>query len=227
VPDDLLPPRSSRPRPLADAPVEELVACAEELARRWGIALILARPLEQMATVPLEEIARVGPAVCAALARALGSDHELESFAGDPGAHDAPARSAASAAGLDALAASWDGPTAAANIEALRGVLWQAALQQLHEPSARLVADLADRLAFVCAALLGHVLLRASRPTPGDGVPRSIEVPGEQVLYSSPRQPGVVLIDERGESRSAAPHVAAGASRTAPRPLPWDTPLRP
>ena len=44
-------------------------------------------------------------------------------------------------------------------VEALRGVLWEALLDQLSRPifdrsSARLLGDVADRLAYVCAAVL-------------------------------------------------------------------------
>ncbi len=267
VSDDRLSPLPARARAVADAPSEELAARAEELARRWALAIVGARPLSEMAGVPLEELARFAPALCAAVARALSSDRELASF--EVGAADQGGRTGTAVAGLEALAGGWDAAAAVEHVEALRGVLWRAALEELRDPSARQVADLSDRLASVCAAVLGHALAERSTAV-RDDVPRpGFVAPREQVLYSAPPGPlpgavGAVLIDERDDAqRSARPRAswrrddgptvssatiaararspqppggsappgpsapsAPSASRTAPRPLPWDTPLQ-
>ena len=67
-----------RARPVADAPVEALLARADDLARRWAIELILARPLAAMAEIPLEDLAREAPSLCAQVLRSLVSDAELQ-----------------------------------------------------------------------------------------------------------------------------------------------------
>jgi len=246
-------PPTPRARAVADAPVQALVARAEELAHRWALALLGARPLAEMTTVPLEDIARYAPALCASLARALASDEELASLsdacglghpAGDP------------AAALSALTAGWGAGATVAHLEALRGVIWEAALEELRDPTARQVADLSDRLACVCAAALAHALPGGVGAERG-GDRAGPAAPREQVLYSAPAPTiggaGAVLIDERedvqrsaraqprGDHAPAAPAEQArpqrrsraagpperGAARRSPRPLPWDTPLQP
>jgi hypothetical protein len=243
-------------RPVADAPVNALIARADELARRWACAMIAARPLAEMAEVPLEDLAREAPAICTQLARALSSDGELEQLlapatAGEPGRArpDGPGAPAAW------LAPARDAGSAVRDIEVLRGVLWEAALGELRQPTAGQVADLSDRLAYVCAALVAVLL---DRHDPASGAPTASAPPApgrERVLYSSPRtSPGgrrAVLIDERVEPvrspaggreapapPTAAPlHAAARSPRqsereegsrqeaTTARPRPWDTPL--
>jgi hypothetical protein len=49
-------------------------------------------------------------------------------------------------------------------VEALRGVLWETLIDQLSEPSAREVGDLADRLAYVCAEALSIALAGTEPP---------------------------------------------------------------
>ena len=133
--------------------MDALLARADELARRWAIALIVTLPLERIGEIPLQSFAREAPALCAQVVRALESDAELERMA-------APVRR------LRELAAARDGPAAVEAVEALRGVLWEALLDELRSPSfeqspARRVGDLADRLAFVCSMALGSTLATA------------------------------------------------------------------
>jgi hypothetical protein len=257
-------PPPARARPVADAPAEALAARAEELARRWAVALILTRPLAEMATVPLGQIAGAAPELCASISRALRSEEELISLAGGPVDYDDGERHGrgAAPAGLGVLAGQWDAATAVLHVEALRGVLWEAALEELRDPSPRLLADLSDRLAFVCAAVLADALTERAQQVPAPVVAAPQE-PRERVLFSAPTsapgQSAAVLIDElelahepqtpaalrrresdrpatsghddRREASAAAPEprVASPAegtvARTAPRPLPWDTPL--
>jgi hypothetical protein len=248
--------RSIRAPPVADAPVEALLERVEELARRWAIALILERPLAEMAEVPLEDLARDAPGVCAQVVRALDSEAELARIAASEGS-----RGRAGAAPTVRLGAL-DARETVEHIEALRGVIWEATLAELDDPPARRVADLSDRLAFVCATLLAAAL--------GEGaVAGAYEAPSEkpspvrgQVLYTAPQtepgRRGATLIDEfehalarpqpgRGAreepigarapsemrppresvGQREVPQAGSGTSRTAPRPLPWDTPLQP
>jgi hypothetical protein len=211
--------RTGGARPVADAPVDVLVARAEELARRWAISLVAARPLSQMAGVPLDELAREAPELCAQLVRALGSDAELARMLEPPAS-----REPGGAGRVDALAAwiapAGDATSAVRDVEALRGVVWDATLGELSEPTARQVADLSDRLAFICASLLGAVLAR-NAPV-GAGVAQAPGGPQrggrEQILYTSSQSPPggrrAVLIDERGEARPAPACTGAAAPPT-------------
>ncbi len=223
-------------RPVADAPAQELAERAEELARGWAFALLAAHPLHEMTAVPLEEIARHAPALCASVARALSSEDELRSLCADE-----PREPGALA--LSALAATWDAPQAAEHVEALRRVLWEATREALADPAPREVADLADRLGAVCSALLRVALgprPAGSRREQPRGSARS---PGERVLYRAPRpspeRPGAVLIDEHQDAPQPSgahapveaparvqPRAVETEAHAAPRPLPWDIPLQ-
>jgi hypothetical protein len=156
VPDDLHTHTGPRARPVADLPGDALLARAEELARRWVIALIRTRPLEKIGEIPLEELAREAPSLCAQAIRAIQSDVELARLTGRGATNgregSAPARR------LAAIAGARDAAAAAVAVEALRGVLWEALLGELPEPSARQVGDASDRLAHVCAATLAATL---------------------------------------------------------------------
>ena len=152
-----------RARAVAAAPVDALLARADELARRWAIALILSLPLERIGEFPLESFARQAPLLCAHVVRALQSDVELERIAPgtNGGGEPSPARRLAEVTGVR------DGRAAVEAVEALRGVVWEALLEELRwhgfdQSPAREVADLADRLAYVCSsALVSSLLARA------------------------------------------------------------------
>jgi GGDEF domain-containing protein len=150
--------RRRRPRPVADAPVEELVAAADELARDWLLSLLADAPLAEAARVPVAELAAHAPGLCAAMARALASDAELDRLAGGD--------LAPLAARAGRLAGAPGAPDAAAAIDALRSVLWAAALEALRRPDATLVAELADRLAAVAAAVTAASLRADPLPAP-------------------------------------------------------------
>lgn len=142
-------------RPVSDLPGEALLARAEELARRWVIALIRSRPLNAIGEVPLEALAHEAPSLCAQVVRAMQSDVELGRLTGRGG--DARA-GVAHARRLAEIAGARDGAGAVRAVEGLRGVLWEALLDQMTEPTARQVGDVADRLAYVCAEVLAVAL---------------------------------------------------------------------
>src|SRR3954449_6742071 len=139
--------RASRARPVADAPVAALVADAEDVAKAWLLELVAAGPLAGAAALPLDAFSREAPTLCAAVARALGDDVELARL-------QARGDLAAVAAGVGTLAGASAPAGAVAAVEALRRAVWDAALGELGRPSGALVADLADRLAAVCALLV-------------------------------------------------------------------------
>src|SRR5947208_8063080 len=73
-----------RARAVADAPVESLLERADELARRWAVALIVELPLQRIGEIPLDGFAREAPPLCAQFVRALQSDAELARLVAPP-----------------------------------------------------------------------------------------------------------------------------------------------
>lgn len=214
-----LPPRA---RPVAGLPLEQLLGRADELATRWAAALISERPLREIAEIPLEELAREAPGLCAQALRALESDAELERLSGR---EQADSREQESSAGRLGEIAGTRGPGEVVDaVEAMRGVLWEALLAELRWPvsdrsQAHLLADLADRLASVCATALAAAL--STRPVlDRDEREEELEplVPAAPSAAAArrgdPGQPppgggSVVIIDERKQDASPT-RVAVG-----------------
>lgn len=220
-----------RARAVAGAPVDGLLARADELARRWAIGLILALPLERIGELPLERFVRAAPALCAQVVRALESDEELARITArvaNGSGHTSPVSRIAEITGAR------DGTAAVEAVEALRGVLWEALQEELcwagFEPSpSRLLGDLADRLAYVCSsALVSSLTQSPSAGEPAGVAPAAptltVSEPAaparEPALAASQRSPlgnGVVIVDEGEPPPRRAP--AAGAlARREPEP---------
>ncbi|HWW91004.1 MAG TPA: hypothetical protein VNY35_09520 [Solirubrobacteraceae bacterium] len=230
--------RAPRARPIAELPLEALMGQAQELARAWAVALIVARPPSAIAYIPLEDLACDGPRLCAQMLRALGSDDELEALTTPPA--DSAREEPPAAQMLGGLAGAADVASVVAAMEALRGVLWEALLAELRRPvfdryEADLLADLADRLASVCAmalaaalpvALAGDPRLRgragvlvagtdiaAGASPPARGEPLAPPVPpGPSEPFAPPGPPGrgeVLIIDERPNAHKPARVVVA------------------
>ena len=202
-----------RPRPVADAPIDGLLERADELAKRWALALVAARPLEAIGRLPLTEIAAMAPSLCASVLRALRSDDALE-LEDEP---DGSAGRESSAGRRESLRLPWeDEPRElVAAVEALRGVLWGAIVRaagaaSLAAPSDRLLSDLADRLAYVCTVVLTRSLpARAGAPAQA---PRSRA--NEAIRLEEP--PGVqaaVRHEPAHEARSSARESAVAPLR--------------
>ena len=215
---------------MAEASVDALLDRADEMATRWVIALILERPLSRIGELPLEDLARDAPALCGQLARALQSDAELERMAGSGAAGSR--EESASARKLGALAGATDATSAIQAVEALRGVLWEALLEELRDPPARLVADLADRLAYVCATALSATIValaaeQAAMASDSDLADSAEE--GSEAGNAAGDSRGPVLVDERDERPVARPARVPQASAPAEvepppvRPFPWET----
>jgi hypothetical protein len=219
-----------RPRPVTEAPVDALLARADDLARRWVVALILARPLQRISELPLEDLAHEAPVLCAQAIRALASDTELERMAGtdtEDGRDDSP-----SARRLGALAGARDAGSAVAAVEALRGVLWESLLAEPSWPSidrsARLVADLADRLAYVCATALAATIeatIAAGLSVGIDDAEVSAAGSGHGTDDSGPSPAApqeAILIDERDEAgdETGPPAVSEEPRPAEARPSP-------
>ncbi len=192
-----------RPHPVADVPPAAL-ADGQAPAKGWLLALVSARPLRDAPALPLPDLARDAPGLCAAVLRAVGSEAELRRLerGGD-------------LAGLAARAgelAGAGGPSGAvAAVAALRTALWEALTVTMAPLDAPTTAALAERLAFVCdavaAATLGAVASGGAVASPGLGAPRSAAAPlGASASGGAVASPGL------GAPRSAAAPLGASAS---------------
>jgi GGDEF domain-containing protein len=123
------------PRAVADAPFAD----GAVIAKAWLVALVEAAPLRSAASLPVSSLAAEGPALCAAMLDALGSEAALDRL-----------RAGGDRAGLAAraaqLAGAQDPSSAVVALEALRAAAWDALASD--------DAQLAIRLAHVCATVL-------------------------------------------------------------------------
>jgi GGDEF domain-containing protein len=158
-----------------------------------------AAPLRAAATVPVSSLAAEGPALCAAMIEALGSDAALERL-----------RAGGDRAGLAAragqLAGALDPAGAVAALEALRAAAWDALASD--------DVQLAIRLAHVCATVLEtavaangtHAMAPASASTPAPVptvVPEPGSLPGPRLVPTP--EPEVVIHDARSNGDVSEP----------------------
>lgn len=193
----------ARANAVADLPIDAALARADELARRWASALVIASPLERLGEIPLEDLAHEGPTLVAGLLRALVSDAGLEQLLA--GAAGAAAEQPAPAARLGAIAGARDAAAAVRAVEALRGVLWEALLEEMPTPSSRQLGEVADRLAYVCASASARTIATAHGGARGHAGRRE-----------RPAAPKILIVDERREA-------AAELTRTRPASAALDT----
>jgi GGDEF domain-containing protein len=191
-----------RARPVADAPVAPLVADADGLAKAWLVELVAAGPLSSAAAVPVAELAQHGPALCTAVVRALADDGELARL-------QAGGDLVALAARAGALAGARDAASAFAAVESLRRAVWDAALGELSRPPVALVADLADRLAAVSAAVTRAVLSAPPAPTEPEPEPER-----------RPAAPPAAKVDRLAELARAAAEDPVIAADLRAEPVP-------
>ncbi|HEV2998990.1 MAG TPA: diguanylate cyclase, partial [Solirubrobacteraceae bacterium] len=195
------------PRAVGDAPISGLLERGEELAKEWALALIAARELGRAPELSLEAFAREGPGLCELLLGALASDAELE-------------RLGEWAGGISPLVGSEDPLEWMGAVEALRGVLWRALLEELRDASVARIGELADRLARACAVLAGRALAGAGVPRWSPAEPISPLEPPAPISPFGPPEPGWVSeIDIRDARAPAgdAPWVASIERRLARR----------
>jgi GGDEF domain-containing protein len=206
-------PQVPRARPVAELPVDVLLARAYELARSWAIALMFARPADQIGAVPLEELARGAPAVCAQVVRAVQSDAELARLTSRaPGVEEGvgPARRLPAICGArDAVSLVWA-------VEALRGALWEALLDALADPAADQLGNLADRLAHICSELLVGALEAIPAPALSDlrvrdartVAPATVARGGDRAVIVDEGR--AVIVDERAPGRVGSAPASPG-----------------
>jgi GGDEF domain-containing protein len=134
-------------RPVADAPIERLLAHAEGVARSWMFALLCEVELQEAPGVVTEPFARDGPRICDAALRALVEDSDLRRLERDGALWPLAAR-------IGQMTGSSAPQRVLAAVDALHDVLWRELRGELR-PAADpdLVADLATRLSRVCALI--------------------------------------------------------------------------
>jgi GGDEF domain-containing protein len=178
-----------RPRPVADPVLATVAERPEEVARRWLLALMEAAPLESASAVPVDALAQDGPAFCAAVLRAVGSDDALAALVA-PGA-PSPASE------LMRLSGAVDGPGAVAAAEGLRRAVREAAAGEVSYADSAVLADLGDRLAHVCAQLAATAMAmpaaerRAAPAPPADEPEPEPEEAGEAPVVAEAPPPDV------------------------------------
>jgi hypothetical protein len=219
---------------VADLPLDALLVRAEQLARAWAVALIGATPMSRMGRIPLEELAHEAPTLCTQMLRAVQSDIELERLTGEGPATGREASAAART--LSAVSGADDAESTVAAVEALRGVLWEAMLEELRAPAARLVADVADRLGYVCSRALAVSIATVQSETRDASVADETRSAAPD-LGDTRRRGGeiaerldAVIVDEhanargvvRGKPAAPSPSTPLSSESPSPRPLAWD-----
>jgi hypothetical protein len=198
-------------RPVADLPFEGPHARIEETVRRWAAELMSSRPLAALGQVPLATIASEAPGLCEQLIGALRSERELDVLLGlVPAAHG---QADAYPAKLAAIAGAHDGRAVVEAVESLRGVVWEALIEESLAPGQsgrareRLLGDLSDRLAHVCALLAAHAVV-----SPPSGLDASGDPPPRAASAGAADSSRIVILDEgpeEAEDRSAQRAAAA------------------
>lgn len=192
--------RRRRARPVRAELATALARRGGALAKGWLLALVEDAPLEGLARLSPAGLARDAPALCIALAVALGSDEELDRLRSDGELSGLVERVAAVTGARSAA-------EAAAAVTALRAVLWAAALEELADPEAGEVSELAQRLdavaAIVTATALGASASVVASPSAAGASdspvrPRPVPDEGPEWLGALERQ---IEADERAGRR--------------------------
>jgi GGDEF domain-containing protein len=157
------PPRRRRARPVADAPVDALLARVDDLAKGWLLAVLESAPLQDAAAILAGELAREGPRICGAVVRALASDDDLRRLEAG-----GPLESLASRTGELVGASRVQAITEA--VEALRSVIWSALREEVSYPDADQISELAERLALVIELVRVAALRRSAEGIQQPGV---------------------------------------------------------
>jgi GGDEF domain-containing protein len=176
------PPRRRRARPVADAPIDELLGRLDELAKGWLLALLERAPLEQMPAILAGEMATDGPRLFDAVVRAIGDEADLGRLA-EGGALEPLAARAGEIAGAGGSA-----DATASAVDVLGEVVWAAVREELRAPDPDQIAELAERIGVIvglvrAAALRGGragvVVVAPADMAPADTAPADM-APAEQ-----------------------------------------------
>jgi GGDEF domain-containing protein len=192
------------PRAVADAPVGSL-ADGAVVAKAWLVALIESASLHDVAGVPAAQLAAEGPALCAGVLEALGSEAALDRL-----------RPGGDRAGLAARASQLAGasqPAAAvAALEALRAATWDSLGTE--------DAQLAIRLSYVCATVLQAALADAPAVAHANGSGATVAPMPPPAEVPVPPLPGPRLVPDPGPDV-----VIHDARSTGEVHEPWRTPI--
>jgi hypothetical protein len=195
---DPAPPRPHRPLPIDWAIAELLAGHAQPVAKGWLLLLLERAPLDAVGVIPAAALAAEGPAICAAAARALGSDVELARLA--PSGDVAPLVQR-----IGPLAAAADPGAIVVAIDALRACLFAGALDLYgEEVDAIAVAALAERAAEIAAVLATTAVAVAAATATESRVTDEHSAPH---IAASPAADGLPTSE-----RTAPPSVDASAS---------------
>ena len=201
--------------PVERAEAELLAGRAQAVAKGWLLTLLERAPLDAVAAIPAADLASEGPAVCAACARALGSDGDLDRLrpAGDL---------AALAQRIPALSGAHDAAETLAAVDALRACLWTAAVDARGSRTDDL-APLAERLAEVALVVGATALAQAVSATDADraGGAEDARPPAEGPAGARPEASGPARHAAGPEPAAPAVHDLRGSITHLPqRPAP-------
>jgi hypothetical protein len=188
--------------PVERADAELLAGRAQAVAKGWLLTLLERAPLDAVAAIPAAELASEGPAICAAFARALGSERDLDRLRPDGDLAPLTRR-------IPALAGAHGSGETLAAVDALRACLWTAALDARGTRTDDL-APLAERLAAVALVVGATALAAPQAGIEGEGA----AAPSAEPVGSA----GVVApanADRTGGSEDARP---AAEGRTGAHP---------
>jgi GGDEF domain-containing protein len=149
---------AGRPRPVADVPPAAL-ADGEAPAKQWLVRLVAARPLRDTPALPMADLVRDAPPLCAAILRAVGSDGALPAL-------ERGGELVRLAARAGALAGAGSPASAVAAVGHLRAALWETLTESLGPLDASTTAALATRLAHVCDLITAATVTARSHDTP-------------------------------------------------------------
>lgn len=196
----------SRPAALEDERLRSLLEAPEELAKRWLLTLLAARPLRDADEVSLRLFAAHAPAVCGQVLAALGSDAELERLRSSETLDDTERGPR-----VAALVGAHDAPAVVEALEALRAALWGSLRDALPDLDGAAAGALADRLAHACslltAAQLDGVELAVADPAVAERAPAAhaeAESPAEGEPDGADRAPHIELQDAGGAQEGEA-----------------------
>lgn len=177
------PPRRWRARPVGDAPVDELVLRAEEIAKGWLLALLEQSSLDEAPAILAADLVRDGPRICAAAVYALATDADLARIKPGGALESLVAQTGEIAGARSAEAIS-------RAVDALGAVIWSEIRDELSRPHPDQVAELAERLALVTELVRGAALRRST----AEALRRNASTPrvarGEEAAHPPPSSSG-------------------------------------
>lgn len=199
--------------PVERAEAELLAGRAQAVAKGWLLTLLERAPLDAVASIPAADLAAEGPAVCAALSRALGADAELDRLrpAGDlvPLVQRIPA-----------LTGAHDASETLAAVDALRACLWAAAIEARGTRTDDL-APLAERLAEV-ALVAGTTALAKPQAMGIEGKPAAgtLAGPTGSAGATDADRAGGTGEDDSATPLAESPRPVTGPARSSAGPEP-------